>query len=460
MRRGRWLTGLAIGLAVAAVAGPGAGAQETPPTTVAPTTTVAPETTTTTTVAPTTTTEPAPTTTVVTDGTPSPAPEGNRNISGTIHGIDGKAVNAQISLVLRDAQDFPLNMDGTRNPSRAAYAETVSMNPHLPIDGGPPAGANDLDWQISGLPSNAHHFTLEVYPRAAGSGAGVFSHYGGAVKRNLRLRPGQSIGNIEIVFPLNCGVGGTTGSIRVRHYVNGNPSGNLDNFVATGADFPSFGIQGFRDQRDIPAGESAPEFDGLAPDRRYGVEIFVDPPSGPTRRFTFFEVPVRECQRTDIIISEGNPSAVPPRFRRLPVGAQGPGFPVPGDFDGDGDDDIYFAAPNAGTMWTSNGTGKRLRPVAAAVQRHPPGRGRRLQRRRRRRPLLLRRRRGRRPDLGVRHRRPHQVVAARADMGGGSTYPIAGDFDFNRRTDILFVSPGGADTMRRFTAAVSHRHDG
>ena len=330
MRRGRWLTGLAVGLAVAAVAGPGAGAQEAPPTTVAPATTVAPETTTTTTVAPTTTTEPVPTTTVITEGTPSPAPEGNRNISGTIHGIDGKAVNAQISLVLRDAQDFPLNMDGTRNPSRAAYAETVSMNPHLPIDGGPPAGANDLDWQISGLPSNAHHFTLEVYPRAAGSGAGVFSHYGGAVKRNLRLRPGQSIGNIEIVFPLNCGVGGTTGSIRVRHFVNGRPSGNLDNFVATGADFPSFGIQGFRDQRDIPAGESAPEFDGLAPDRRYGVEIFVDPPSGPTRRFTFFEVPVRECQRTDIIISEGNPSAVPPRFRRLPVGAPGPWLPGAG----------------------------------------------------------------------------------------------------------------------------------
>ena len=125
------MIGLVTGLALAAVAGPGASAQEPPSTTVPP----------------------APTTTVISEGTPAPAPEGNRNISGTIQGIDGNAVNAQISLVLRDAQDRPIHMDGTVHGNRAFYERTISMNPTAPIDG--MAAGGDKNWQITGLPPNA-----------------------------------------------------------------------------------------------------------------------------------------------------------------------------------------------------------------------------------------------------------------------------------------------------------------
>lgn len=416
---------MAAALAVASLAGPGADAQEAPPTSTAPlvTTTAVP------------TVETAPT-------------EGGRSISGTIRGIDGRAVNAQISLVLRDSQDRPITMDGTVTTNRGAYAALVSMNAGAPIDG--LAAGGDVDWRIDGLPATTHHFTLEVYPRAAGSGAGNFTHYGGAVKRNLRLRPGQSLGGIDIGFPLNCAnvPGGTTGSIRIRRYVNGQPVGNLSKFVATGADFPPFGIQGFRDQRTIPAGDAAPEFDGLAPDRRYGVEVFV-----PGSRFTFFEVPVRECRRTDVIIWSGRPSPVPPRFTRLSVGVQGPGFPVAGDFDGDGDDDIYFAAPGAGEMWTSNGSGNgfaRQDLPSAGTHRVVAGdfNGDGID-------DLFFYGGGTRPDRlwEFASDGSHQVVAAEANMGGSLTYPVVGDFDFNRRDDLLFVSPSGSSTLRRFTQA-------
>ena len=444
----------------AALAASSAQAQEVPSTTAPPTTTTPitppptqPPTTVTPVSPPTTEAVPpdraeAPEGTIA-EGTPTPAPRGSRNISGTIRGIDGNAVNAQISLVLRDSLDRPIHLNGQVHGNRAAYAALVSMNPNAPIEGLPAGG--DVDWRIDGLPANAHHFTLEVYPRQQGSGAGVFSHYGGAVKRNIRLRPGQSIGNLDIVFPLNCAnvQGGTTGSIEVRRFVNGQPVGNMSKFVATGADFPPFGIQGFRDQRDIPAGDSSPEFDGLAPDRRYGVEIFV-----PGTRFTFFEVPVRECRKTVIHIWSGR-SPVPPRFTSLPFGARGPGFPIPGDFDGDGDDDLYFAAPGAGQLWMSDGSGTRFvktsEPSAGShkvVAGDFDGDGI---------DDLLFYGWGSRPDRiwDFAADGSHTVVPITLNGGGSGTYPVAGDFDNNRRTDVLFVSPNGPSTLRRFTAAGS-----
>jgi len=417
MRRRRWFVGLAAVMAAAALAGSGADAQEAPTTNGGPPTETAPT-------------------------------EAGRSISGTIRGIDGRFVNAQISLVLRDGQDRPITMDGTVTTNRGAYAALVSMNPGAPIDG--LAAGGDDQWRIDGLPPNAHHFTLEVYPRDAGSGAGNFTHYGGAVKRNLRLPSGQGLSGIDIVFPLNCTnvEGGTTGSIRIRRYVNGQPVGNLSRFVATGADFPAFGIQGFRDQRVIPAGDAAPEFDGLAPGRRYGMEVFV-----PGARYTFFEVPVRACRRTDVFIWSGRPSPVPPRFTRLSIGAQGNGFPVAGDFDGDGDDDIYFAAPGAGELWRSNGSGNgfsRQALPSTGTHRVVAGdfNGDGID-------DLFFYGWGTRPDRIWQFASDgsHQEVAAQANLGGSQTYPVVGDFDYNRRDDILFVTPGGTSTLRRFAQA-------
>jgi hypothetical protein len=433
-----------------------AAAAETPATTVAstpspPTTVAAAAETPATTVAST----PSPPTTLVTiaEGTSTPAPEGSRDVSGTIEGIDGNAVNAQISLVLRDRQDRPIHMSGRVHGNRGLYERVISMNPDAPVDGRPAGG--DRTWRIDDFPANADHFTLEVYPREplAPFPRPNFTHYGGAVKRNIRLLPGRSISNLRIVFPLNCAnvPGGTTGSIRLRHYVNGRPAGHIDRALASGAAFPPFGIQGFSARGDFAVNETAPQLDSLAPDRRYGVEVVVV--NGARRtRYTFFDVPVRECERTDVFLWAGR-SPVPPRYSRLAIAVPGPGFPVPGDFDGDGDDDVYFAVPNGGALWMSDGSGARF------VKTSEPSNGTH-------RVVagdfdgdgiddLFFYGGGNRPDklwdfdaTGA-----HQVVAATAGMGGSRTYPLVGDFDVNRRDDLVFVSPSGPDTMRRFTAA-------
>lgn len=124
-----------------------------------------------------------------------------------------------------------------------------------------------------------------------------------------------------------------------------------------------------------------------------------------------------------------------------------------GDFDGDGDDDLYFAAPNGGQLWRSNGSGN------AFVKTPEPSSGSH-------RVVagdfnadgvddLYFYGWGTRPDriwqfdsTGA-----HTVVAETANLGGSRTYPVVGDFDDNGRSDVLFVTPGGRSVMRRFTNA-------
>ena len=113
------------------------------------------------------------------------------------------------------------------------------MNPGAPLDGLVSGGDGPLaDRRVAVERPSLHPRGVPAGRRV---GAGNFTHYGGAVKRNLRLPSGQGLSGIDIVFPLNCTnvPGGTTGSIRVRRYVNGQPVGNLSKFVATGRRLPA-----------------------------------------------------------------------------------------------------------------------------------------------------------------------------------------------------------------------------
>src|SRR5690606_20901908 len=138
------------------------GAQEAPPTTTPAPATVAPVPATVppgpAAVTPPTPVETPPTTatvpgTVATVPEPSDgaatAPEGARSISGTIRGVDGRYVNAQISLVLRDSLGRFLRIDGSVNPNAAQYATTVSINPDAPLEGSESDTAGYTDtWTI------------------------------------------------------------------------------------------------------------------------------------------------------------------------------------------------------------------------------------------------------------------------------------------------------------------------
>ena len=74
---------------------------------------------------------------------------------------------------------------------------------------------------------------------------------------------------------------------------------------------------------------------------------------------------------------------------------------VPGDFDGNGYDDIYWYAPGAGTDWIWLSDGNDFWQYVERVELEPAGRARRrLRRRRRRRHLLVRTRRGRGLPVG------------------------------------------------------------
>lgn len=443
---GRRLIGMAAAIAAVAAAATNmipAAAQE-------PTTTtgvsVAAEVTTTTTASPAPTSTSTPPTTAPAAQEVAPAPEGGRTISGTIKGIDGQFVNAQISLVLRNAAGTFIGMNG--QPIRPGkYPETISINPTFPLEGadGPVGDDDPVDtWAFTGVPSQAYDFTFEVYPRGPGFPQGNWSYYGGVSKRRVVI-PAGGLANVRLRLPLNCDEpGGTTGSIQVLH-----PGGaQISKFLALSEVNPPSGIQGFRAQGTTPV-RANPTFDGIAPDQRYSVNAYVG--AGQSLR-SFYEVPVRTCQTTTLY-AYTNASTKPPRWGSLSVSQTGSFFPIPGEFSGDRRDDIFWYAPNAAndTLSISSGAtgrftnevqtiGSGFRPVPGDwngdgiddIFWYGPGAA---------------------TDRIWRGGAGGDFTSLPATAGGStSVWPVSGDFDGNGYSDILFSEGGRLSTLRRYNA--------
>jgi hypothetical protein len=434
-----------VAVAAGAAAMTPAGAQEAPPSTTtgsvfepavpAPTTVVTP-----TTNPPVTSTTTPVTGADVTEETV--VAEGGRVISGTIKGIDGRFVNAQISLVLRNAAGQFLRIDGSVNPNAAQYAATLSINEDIALEGSD-AGGTDT-WRFV-VPNAAYDFTFEVYPRGP-SGAdrttGNWTHYGGVSKRRVVI-PAAGLSDVRLRLPLNCDQsGGTTGSIRVLH----NGGAVIDDFLALSESNPPSGIQGFRAQGTTAVAANQ-TFDGIAPDQRYSVNAYVG--AGHSLR-RFYEVPVRACQTTTLNAYTGA-STKPPRWGPVAVSQRGSFFPVAGEFSGDRRDDIFWYAPNAGgdTLAISSGAtgqftnealtvGSGYRPVSGDwnddgiddIFWYGPGAAR---------------------DRIWQGGQGGDFTTVAATAGGNANvWPVAGDFDGNGHSDILFAEGGRLSTLRRY----------
>lgn len=367
-------------------------------------------------------------------------PEGGRTISGTIRGVDGRFVNAQISLVLRRADGTFIGMNG--QPSRPGqYADYLSMNPGAPLEGD---DTGDDTWAFTGIPANAYDFTFEVYPRGPGFPKGNWSYYGGVSKRRVVI-PAGGLANVRLRLPLNCDEpGGTTGAIRVLHPGNA----VIDDFLALSENNPPSGIQGFRAQGTTPAAANQ-TFDGIAPNQRYSINAYVG--AGHSLR-AFYEVPVRTCQTTTLYAYTGA-STKPPRWGSVPVSQRGSFFPIPGEFSGDRRDDIFWYAPSAGgdTLSISSGAtgqftsevrsvGPGYRPVPGDwngdgiddIFWYGPGRA---------------------ADRIWRGAAGGEFTSLAATAGGSiNVWPVSGDFDGNGFSDILFAESGRLSTLRRHNA--------
>jgi hypothetical protein len=169
----------------------------------------------------------------------TPQSAGNKLVSGTIKGADGKIVDAMLGFSALDSSGHKLYLGGP--PS--GYSSIQRLN-HCVTSKGATVSVKckrtgyvtGYKWSIL-LPPNASRLYIEVYPKAPSSSnwlnmpghVGPFagttdtSTYGETYVNNLSVT--HSIGNVSIVLPVVCGKpGGTTGTL--TGHINGWPIGH------------------------------------------------------------------------------------------------------------------------------------------------------------------------------------------------------------------------------------------
>jgi hypothetical protein len=379
---------------------------------------------------------------------------GLQQLCGTVRGHDERFVHARVGLVLHQGAT-PLPAVGPEGWSLPPVEVNADMPEADGVEPGTPAdtGAYEDSFCFTGVPAAADAYRLEVLP-LDGGGAVSTARYGGTSPRRVTLPaaglPDPGAGP-ALRLPVRCEAGGTTGSIRVEAFSSGSPTSiGQVRVVSEGASAAS-GIAGFAVAGQPVGGPNGPispvVVSGLEAGQRYAVEV-VFANRGRMARFT--EIAVRPCETTPVRAWSGAaPAGTTTRWTSRATPVNGTYLPIPGDFTGDGLDDVFFYAPGSTLdyLWVSTGTGfaSRAFPVNGVY-----------------RPTA-----GDFDGDGVDDLFFFAAGPAADHMWyfdpGGTTYtsvpspadtasttrPAAGDLDGNGVDDVLFYTPNGSDVVWR-----------
>jgi len=155
----------------------------------------------------------------------TPCTTATRTVTGTIKGQDGRAVNAQVSFdLIRVVGDQRLHIDGRPGSDRygcagfKGYGYFMRVNKDLPDTGSATSGTKT--WKAV-IPANVNQVIIEVYPRDNATPSNVSDRrYSGALRWKVPIPYGKAV---NIVLPVVCAAGGTTGYIAGRATKGGAP---------------------------------------------------------------------------------------------------------------------------------------------------------------------------------------------------------------------------------------------
>lgn len=149
-------------------------------------------------------------------------------LSGTIQGIDGKAVNAFIGMDLQDAKGAGIDGGGCsgakRDLSTTTYGVTVHVNYQLTANGVDPSTPGATTTWTAVVPSNTAKVYFEVTPKDASSRSEIGitdqTYYGNTMRPAVTITSNpQTIG--PLVMPLNLCGNLSTGTLRGTATKNG-----------------------------------------------------------------------------------------------------------------------------------------------------------------------------------------------------------------------------------------------
>jgi hypothetical protein len=140
-----------------------------------------------------------------------PADAGDKVLSGTIEGEDGKAVSALLGFDLRDAKGRTLGASGcVRSPSCPVdgYAVTRRVNFALDEDG---ARSGARRWTVR-LPEETERVYVEAYPQGRGYAGTNTDTYAASFRRNLPVPYGRDV-NLRLAGVCDRDTRGRTGAV-------------------------------------------------------------------------------------------------------------------------------------------------------------------------------------------------------------------------------------------------------